>query len=579
MAQHLICRQLAIVSIDLSGYSGLMEQDETGTHRALMACRSTVLEPVLAEYRGQIVKSTGDGALITFACGRIAVECMIDFQRRMAARTSSWPSRCPLVFRVGIHVAQAIMEDGDLYGNGVNLAVRLQEAAEPGTIYVSKMVADQLPTRRGLHFEAIGMRALKNLKTPIALYRWRDAGATSGVRAGFFPWRINGAALAATIALGVLIIPSGALRIDEESGAAYRPKPVDEAVIAPVEDRAGHYPLRGSFLDGRDRRRLQVRANDVTVGGYRWNERLDRGAIGAAVTDHQVSRRDGPVVSRRLAPAERSLQSRSEIADELYADAWALYSRTTPADFREAMLILDEVLTLQPSHDQSHALLAAVYWGSWRNRWQLGIGATAAETLSRAQFHLNQVARPTIMAHAVTSEMLTASGHHVEAIAEAERGLLLEPAMAVGYYAKGLALLFDGRPDKAEGLIQTARRLDPRASRYLFGLAFAQFNQDRFTDAFSTLHRILGQGRQNDLEQNDWPFLLFAATSGHLGRHDDARHALGRFDQLSVPRRGWFATQIPFVHGWPFRNDLDRRRLHDGMILAGIPRTIDMAAR
>jgi len=250
------------------------------------------------------------------------------------------------------------------------------------------------------------------------------------------------------------------------------------------------------------------------------------------------------------------------------------YKRNTPEDFRKAWQILDEALRLAPGHDEAHALLAAVYWSSWQNKWQLGTGYTATHTLKLAQDHLNQITKPTVMTHVVTSEMLTASGHHAEAIAEAERAMLLEPSMAVGYYAKGLALLFDGRPDKAEGLIQTARQLDPFASRHLFGLALSQFGQEKFEEAFSTLSNATTSNAGDD-----WSFLLLAATSGYLGRSEAARLALAQFDKMSLPRRGWFATQVSYVHSWPFKEAFDRRRLHKGMILAGIPHDDYLAAR
>jgi len=134
---------LAIVSIDLVGYSRLMEEDERGTHGALMACRRDILEPIVAQHDGHIIKSTGDGALITFSTADDAVKGMIAFQDRVALREAKFPKSRRLVFRIGIHLAEAIYDDGDLYGHGVNLAVRLQEAAEPGSIYLSDVAVSE----------------------------------------------------------------------------------------------------------------------------------------------------------------------------------------------------------------------------------------------------------------------------------------------------------------------------------------------------------------------------------------------------------------------------------------------------
>lgn len=162
--------------------------------------------------------------------------------------------------------------------------------------------------------------------------------------------------------------------------------------------------------------------------------------------------------------------------------------------------------------------------------------------------------------------MLTANGRHDRAIEVAERAVQLAPNHAAGHYAKGLALLFAGHADVAEAAIRSAIRLDPSASRYLFGLALAQFSMDRFDDAERTLAWATAQNGDDD-----WSHLLMAATRGHLGLTTGAREAIGRFDQLSLVRRGWFASQIPYVHSWPFQNREDRERFHVGMVLAGIP--------
>ena len=174
MVQHSDLLLKAIVSIDLFGYSRLMELDEIGTHRILMRCRRQILEPTITQHNGHIVKSTGDGALVVFPSAPEAVYGMIEFQRRIAIWGESLQDDKRLVFRVGVHVAATIIEDGDLYGNGVNLAVRLQEAAEPGSIYLSRAVFDSLENTTALQFEYLGKQGLKNIRKRIHFYRWRE---------------------------------------------------------------------------------------------------------------------------------------------------------------------------------------------------------------------------------------------------------------------------------------------------------------------------------------------------------------------------------------------------------------------
>ena len=211
-------------------------------------------------------------------------------------------------------------------------------------------------------------------------------------------------------------------------------------------------------------------------------------------------------------------------------------------------------------------MLAAIYWSGLQNRWQLGRGLTRTDMLTRAMSNLERTVQPDPLAHMVRSEMLTASGRHGQAIDEAERAITLNPSRAVGHYAKGRALLFAGRAHEAKEPIRIAIRINPHAPRYLFGLALAQFSTNSFDAAARTLARVTARNGEND-----WSHLLMAATQGYLGLKAEARQAIGRFDRLSLERRGWFASQIPYVHRWPFRDRDDQNRLHLGMVLAGIP--------
>jgi class 3 adenylate cyclase/tetratricopeptide (TPR) repeat protein len=580
-------RLAAIASIDLFGYSRLTEQDEVGTHRALMGCRRKILEPIVERHRGWIVKSTGDGALIQFPNAVDAVQAMIRFQQDVMTAETAHPEQRRLVFRVGIHMAHAIVEGGDLYGHGVNLAVRLQETAEPGSILLSDIVVRHLPAETVVALDDVGNTTFKNIREQTRLYRWRDARCCQPL-ARYRPMA------AAAIVLAFLAVPRATpeptLPVGRDQGAF---KPTESTSTArsteqPMSISGAEFPQTGNAIDtfgafgerlppiyiseavvphDHKRRYVQLRVKGDPAGGYDWVRPFD---------ELQAKGKRQPTLSAvpTLEADQRNLRSRKEIAEDAYIQALALYGRHTPSDLAEAAQELDQALMLCPDHRGADALLAAIYWAGWQNRWQVGVGLTVRETLNRARYHLSRAPKPDPLVHMVTSEMLTASARHGEAILEAGRIIERWPEQAIGYYAKGRALVFDGRPGGAEPLVRTAIRLDPHAPRYLFGLALAQFGMEQFDQALLTLTRAT---RRN--AEDDWPFLLMAATHGHLGLRDKARLALGQFDHLSVPRRGWFATQIPYVHSWPFRHQRDRQRLHDGMILAGIPKPLDMASR
>ncbi len=507
-----------IVSLDLVGYSRLTELDEVGTHRALMGCMQKQLLPIIEGHRGEIIKSTGDGALLRFSSASAALDAMIRFQLEVNASEASFPVSRRLVFRIGIHMGPTICDRGDVYGHDVNIAVRLQEVAAPGSIFLSKAILDRLDGKARSVLERIGKTSFKNMTAQTEIFCWRDERCRPRIRSH------NVGGMIAAVLLLTMTFPTAALNglgpVDEPSARHDRP----EVERLPTWDR--------------------------------WT----------VLYPDLAGRPAAPGIRTTMATTERALENRQEIAEDHYLQALALYRHRTPKAFAQAVQHLDDASTLMSDASAVHALQAALYWGGYQNRWQIGQGMTRIGMLNRARAHLTLATSVSPFAHMVRSEMLTASGRHRRAIEEARRAIQLDSHAAIGHYAEGRALLFAGRAVEAETSLRTAVRLDPNASHYLFGLALSQFSQDRFDDAERTL---IWATTQND--ENDWPHLLLAATRGHLGMSKQALQAVGRFNRLSLQRRGWFASQIPYVHQWPFHHDEDSQRFHLGMVLAGMP--------
>jgi len=164
-------RLAAILAADLAGYSRLMGEDEEGTHAALMVLRREAIDPKVAEHRGRIVKSTGDGFLVEFASVVDAVRCAVEAQGEMALRNADVPAERRIEFRIGINLGDIIIEEHDIYGDGVNVAARLEALAEPGGICVSRVVRDQVRDKLDLAFEDMGEQQVKNIARPIRVYR------------------------------------------------------------------------------------------------------------------------------------------------------------------------------------------------------------------------------------------------------------------------------------------------------------------------------------------------------------------------------------------------------------------------
>src|SRR5436309_13506168 len=166
-------RLAAIVAADVAGYSRLMGEDEEGTHAAFTALRREVSDPKIAEHRGRIVKTTGDGLLVEFPSVVDAVRCAVELQREMALRNDGVPKERRIEFRIGINLGDIIIDKDDIYGDGVNVAARLEALAEPGGICVSRVVRDQVRDKVDFGFEDLGEQQVKNIARPIRVYRVR----------------------------------------------------------------------------------------------------------------------------------------------------------------------------------------------------------------------------------------------------------------------------------------------------------------------------------------------------------------------------------------------------------------------
>ena len=204
MEQRHVERKLAaIVAADVAGYSRLMAADEVGTLAQLKAHRRTLVDPKIKEHRGKIIKTTGDGMLVEFASVVDAVRCSVEIQRGMAERNAGVPAGKRIEFRIGVNLGDIIHDDNDIFGDGVNVAARLEGLAEPGGICISRSVRDPVRDKLGFTFEDIGEQALKNIPAPIHAYRVRFEGAEPEERAAaaFRPTRRRNVVAASAIGL------------------------------------------------------------------------------------------------------------------------------------------------------------------------------------------------------------------------------------------------------------------------------------------------------------------------------------------------------------------------------------------
>ena len=180
-------RLAAILAADVAGYSRLIGADESGTLERLRALRREVLDPKIAEHRGRLVKTTGDGLLVEFGSVVDALRCAVEVQREMAGRNAGVPPDSSIELRIGINVGDIVVEDGDIFGDGVNVAARLEGLAEPGGICVSARVREDAAGKLDLAFEDMGEQALKNIGRPVRAYRVGTAAGSTSAQTGSGP--------------------------------------------------------------------------------------------------------------------------------------------------------------------------------------------------------------------------------------------------------------------------------------------------------------------------------------------------------------------------------------------------------
>jgi TolB-like protein/class 3 adenylate cyclase len=373
-------RLAAILAADVAGYSRLMGADEEGTLAALKAIRRELGDPKIAEHRGRIVKTTGDGLLAEFASVVDAVRCAVDVQHGMAERNADVPADKRIEFRLGIHQGDIIIDEGDIFGDGVNLAARLEGLAEPGGICVSRVVRDEVRDKLDLGFEDLGEQNLKNIARPIRVFRIRigEPAATATVRAALpLPDKPSIAVLPFANMSGdpdqeyfadgmVEEIITALCRIRwlfviaRNSSFTYKGRAVDVKQVA--SELGVRYVLEGSVRKGGDKVRITGQLIDTASGAHIWADRFD-GALDDVfeLQDQVASGVVGAIEPKlRSAEIERAIRKPTDNLDayDLYLRALAEFRKWTPEAWRDAIDLLRRALIIDPSYAPAAGLFA-----------------------------------------------------------------------------------------------------------------------------------------------------------------------------------------------------------------------------
>jgi adenylate cyclase len=577
-------RLAAIFAADVAGYSRLIGADEEGTLTRLMAHRRELIEPKIAEHQGRLVKTTGDGVLAEFASPVKAVRCAIEVQHAMAERNADVPQQGRIEFRIGINLGDVVVEeDGDIYGDGVNVAARLENIAEPGAVYISRTVRDFVDGTPELVLEDLGERELKNIARAVQVFRIGAPTQTANaVQAGppAVPHKPSIAVLPFTNMSGDaeqeyfsdgmtedlitdLSKISALFVIARNSTFAYKGKSVRVQDIG--RDLGVRFVLEGSIRKAGNRVRITAQLIDAGSGGHIWAERFDRELTDIFATQDEVVEKIVAALAVNLTQGEaQRLRRRGTASVEAY-ETWLrareLLSRSRREAIVQAKAMYRRAIEIDPNFAAPHAGLSLATISEYVSDW----AADPEEALDEAERWARRALElddQEPVSHMALGNLMLWRRNHDGALAEFGRMITLDPNFAQGHSATGLALMYAGRSTDALEAFAIAKRLDPHSpSIVLHFVAQAHFSLGRYEAAVERLLERIARTPATDSSR-----MLLAACYGHLGRTEEARAAWAGLMKVNPD---FSLAQRERV--LPYKEPRDFQRIVDGLAKAGLP--------
>jgi len=483
-------RLVAILAADVAGYSRLMGADEEGTHERLKAHLRELVEPKIAEHRGRIVKNTGDGLLAEFQSVVDAVRCAVEIQRGMIDREPDVPGERRIRFRIGVNLGDVIVEEHDIFGDGVNVAARLEGLAEPGGICISRMVRDQIRDKLAYPFEDMGELSVKNIARPVRVYALRpeaDAALPEPSVTAAPPISQR----AAAPRLSIVVLPFTNLSDDREqqyfadgitedlttdlsrlenmfvisrnTAFTYRNKSIDTRQIG--RELGVRYLLEGSVRRSANRLRINAQLIDAQTDAHLWADRFDGDTDDLFVLQDEVTRRIAFALDLELVHTEAARKVEKPDALDCILRGRAAEAKPPTRDtYAEAIGWFRRALALDPRSAQAQSLLADVLVGRVLDEMTDTAGADIARAEDLLGHALAQSPRSPI-AHYAKANILRQMRRCEEAISEYQTVIEYDRNEPGAYANLGWCTLLTGGSEEAIPALEQALRLSPRDSR------------------------------------------------------------------------------------------------------------------
>jgi TolB-like protein/class 3 adenylate cyclase/tetratricopeptide (TPR) repeat protein len=591
--EHVERRLAAILAADVAGSCRLIGIDEEGALAQLKALRKTLFDPKISDHRGRIVKNTGDGALVEFGSVVDAVRCADEIQRGMAERNTDVPQDKRIEFRIGIHVGDIIIDDNDIFGDGVNIAVRLEGIAEPGGVCISDDAQRQIRGKVELVCDDMGMQALKNIAEPMRAWRVRfGVSASTSTR----PSTDTAQPLALPDKPSIAVLPFNNMSGDPEqeyfadgiveelittlsrfkalfviarnSSFTYKGRAVDVKQIG--RELGVRYVLEGSVRKAANRVRITGQLVDAATGAHLWADRFDGGLGDIFDLQDQVTES----VVGAIAPAiEKAEVERAKRKPTESLDAYALYLRGLAKLYQdasrqannEALRLFNSAIERDPDFASAYGRAASCYAQAKASGWISGTANEIAEVtrLARRAIELGKddalaLARGGWALAFVVRDLGVAA-------AVIDRALVLNPNLAEAWLCGGWVKNWLGEPKLAIERFARAMRLsplDPRVMGMRVGTAHAYYFLGRYDEAASWAAMAL-----QDSPDFQPGLRIAAASNAMAGRLDQAHKAMARLRQLNPAFR---ASNLKDVVG-PYQHAEDVARYGEGLRQAGLP--------
>lgn len=585
-------RLVAILAVDIVGYSRLIEADESRTIAAMKAWRSEIFGPFVEDYHGRIVKLMGDGALVEFSSVVDAVACAVASQKEIAARQADVAPRQRLLHRMGINLGDVVVDGDDLLGDGVNVAARLEQMCEPGGLFVSGTAFDHLQGKFELPLEFIGEHHVKNITRPVRVYRVRLEGNTAHRSVGLSRMRrlMAPAAIALVLLIGIpaawlslrgentdaasvarmafplpqepsiAVLPfenlssdpgqnyfadgmtddlitelsklSGIFVISRNSTFIYKGKPAKVQQVA--EDLGVRYVLEGSVRRDGNQVRVNAQLIDAVGGQHLWAERYDGELSGVFGLQDKMIRQIVATLAIKLTNSEQVATSAPETTNskayDLVLQGWDHLRHGSEAGTVMATALFQKAIVLDPDYSRAYASLAAANWRLSASPWFLCTGASWVNTYRSLNRNLAKAMnKPTPLAYAISAEFLARQGRYSEAFADIERAMKLAPNDPANHVSMAKILNATGHAPEAEEQVRQAMRLDPRFSpETLRMLAISLFSQGKHDEAVDTYESVMG--KKSDVLAD---YATLISSYGHLGRTDRIQALIDKYNKLA----------------------------------------------